>query len=159
MLIQKLRLQRGWSQQQLAELSGLSTRTIQRIENGQTASTETLKALAAVFEVDFTQLGQESAMNPSTHSPAEASPDEVLALRHVRNLRGFYTHLLQYLLVVAGLAAVNLWLSPHYLWFLWVLFGWGVGIMSHALSVFQLLPWLGADWERRQVEKRLGRRL
>ncbi|MCE2677030.1 MAG: helix-turn-helix domain-containing protein [Burkholderiaceae bacterium] len=28
-MIQKLRLQRGWSQQQLADLSGLSVRTIQ----------------------------------------------------------------------------------------------------------------------------------
>ena len=28
MLIQKLRLQRGWSQQQLADLSGLSVRTM-----------------------------------------------------------------------------------------------------------------------------------
>ena len=40
MLVQKLRLQRGWSQEQLAELSGLSVRTIQRIERGQVASTE-----------------------------------------------------------------------------------------------------------------------
>lgn len=31
-LIQKLRLQHGWSQQQLADLSGLSVRTIQRLE-------------------------------------------------------------------------------------------------------------------------------
>ena len=30
MLIPKLRLQRGWSQEQLAELRGLSVRTIQR---------------------------------------------------------------------------------------------------------------------------------
>jgi transcriptional regulator with XRE-family HTH domain len=35
MLVQKLRLQRGWSQQQLAELSGLNVRTIQRIEKGK----------------------------------------------------------------------------------------------------------------------------
>ena len=34
MLIQKLRLKRGWSQQQLADASGLSVRTIQRIETG-----------------------------------------------------------------------------------------------------------------------------
>ena len=34
LLIQKLRLQRGWSQEQLAELTGLSVRTIQRIERG-----------------------------------------------------------------------------------------------------------------------------
>ncbi len=29
-----LRLARAWSQEQLAELSGLSVRTVQRIENG-----------------------------------------------------------------------------------------------------------------------------
>ena len=34
MIVRKLRLQRGWSQEQLAEMSGLSTRTIQRIERG-----------------------------------------------------------------------------------------------------------------------------
>ena len=56
MLIQKLRLQRGWSQQQLADLSGLSVRTIQRLEQGQVASTESLKSLAAVFEIDFSTL-------------------------------------------------------------------------------------------------------
>ena len=64
-LIQKLRLQKGWSQEQLAELSGLSVRTIQRIEQGQKASTETLKSLAAVFETDFSSLQAESDMNPS----------------------------------------------------------------------------------------------
>ena len=38
MLVQKLGLQRGWSQEQLAELSGLSVRTIQRVKRGQPAS-------------------------------------------------------------------------------------------------------------------------
>lgn len=42
MLVQKLRLQRSWSQEQLAAVSGLSVRTIQRIERGQSASLETL---------------------------------------------------------------------------------------------------------------------
>lgn len=45
-----LRLARAWSQEQLAELSGLSVRTVQRIENGDQPSLETLSALAAVFE-------------------------------------------------------------------------------------------------------------
>jgi transcriptional regulator with XRE-family HTH domain len=40
MLVQRMRLQRGWSQQQLADLSGLSVRTIQRIERGDAPSTE-----------------------------------------------------------------------------------------------------------------------
>ncbi len=53
MIIRKLRLQRGWSQEQLAELSGLSIRTIQRIERGQKPGLESLKSLAAVFETSY----------------------------------------------------------------------------------------------------------
>lgn len=34
-MVKKLRLQRGWSQDHLSQLSGLSVRTIQRIEKGQ----------------------------------------------------------------------------------------------------------------------------
>ncbi len=159
MLIQKLRLQHGWSQQQLAELSGLSTRTIQRIENGQAASTESLKALAAVFEVDFSQLTPESVMNPSLGNTPGLEAGELLAFRQVRKLRGFYMHLMQYVVVVGALAVFNVWQTPHYLWVLWVAFGWGIGVLSHAMAIFQWLPFFGADWEKREVEKRLGRPL
>ena len=68
MLIQKLRLQRGWSQEQLAELSGLSVRTIQRLERGQTASVESLKALGAAFEIDFSHL-KEPEMSTNAETP------------------------------------------------------------------------------------------
>ncbi|SQC91675.1 transcriptional regulator, y4mF family [Cedecea neteri] len=47
--IKALRLSRAWSQEQLAELSSLSVRTIQRIENGGQASLETMSAIAAAF--------------------------------------------------------------------------------------------------------------
>jgi DNA-binding XRE family transcriptional regulator len=60
MLIQKLRLQRGWSQEQLADVSGLSVRTIQRLEGGQPGSLESMNALAAVFDVDLDQLKEPS---------------------------------------------------------------------------------------------------
>lgn len=56
MIVRKLRLQRGWSQDQLATLTGLSVRTIQRIEQGQQPGLESLKALASVFELDVAQL-------------------------------------------------------------------------------------------------------
>ena len=66
MSVQKLRLKFGWSQQQLAEASGLSVRTVQRIEAGYPASTESLKSLAAVFEVDYSTLNPEQTMNSTT---------------------------------------------------------------------------------------------
>jgi transcriptional regulator with XRE-family HTH domain len=73
MLIQKLRLQHGWSQEQLAELSGLSVRTIQRLEQGQTASVESLKSIAAVFEINFATL-KEPEMDGATSSTSQSIP-------------------------------------------------------------------------------------
>ena len=49
--IMKLRSVNCWSQEELASLSGLSVRTIQRVEKSGIASLETAKALSSVFEV------------------------------------------------------------------------------------------------------------
>ena len=49
--LKKLRQERQWSQDQLAKLTGLNLRTIQRLEAGSKISTESLRALASVFEV------------------------------------------------------------------------------------------------------------
>lgn len=82
-----------------------------------------------------------------------------MLIQKLRLQHGFYVHLTIYLLVVSALAILNLWRSPGHLWFLWAAFGWGIGVLSHAISCLQLLPFLGPDWEKRQVEKRLGRPL
>lgn len=155
MLIQKLRLQRGWSQQQLAQASGLSARTIQRIESGQPASMETLKSLAAVFEIDYTSLQPETLMTAPTASPAEQ--EEAQAFQQVRRLRAFYLHLARYALVCTLLLAINLLTRPSHLWSLWVVGGWGLGVLMHGLRTFTPFRLLGPEWERREVEKRLGR--
>lgn len=161
MLIQKLRLQRGWSQEQLADLSGLSVRTIQRVERGQTPSVETLKSVAAVFEVDFSTLREtemDTTINPGIGSSG-VSTDEALALAHVRKVKGFYLHAAQFSLVVGVLAIVNFVFYPRYLWIVWIALGWGSGLLFHGLRVFDKVPFLNGDWERAQVEKYLGRKL
>lgn len=43
---------RHWSQEQLAEISGLSVRTIQRVERGESANFDTRRALARAFELE-----------------------------------------------------------------------------------------------------------
>jgi transcriptional regulator with XRE-family HTH domain len=160
MLIQKLRLKRGWSQEQLAEASGLSARTVQRIETGHPASTESLKSLAAVFEVDFSALDPEQIMTSASSSPAaSAEKQEEEAFRYVRKLRRFYLHLFRYIIVVLALLAINLIVAPHRMWVFWVMGGWGLAVLMHASSVFRPAWFLGAQWERQQVERRLGRSL
>lgn len=47
---------RLWSQEQLAEISGLSPRTVQRIESSGNASSESVKSLASAFNCDSEQL-------------------------------------------------------------------------------------------------------
>jgi len=54
--IRSERERRAWSQAHLAEVAGLSLRTVQRIERSGAASFETAKALAAVFEMDVAAL-------------------------------------------------------------------------------------------------------
>lgn len=62
MIIRKYRLQSGWSQDQLAEIAGLSVRTVQRIERGQTPGLESLKSLAAAFDISLDELNPETDM-------------------------------------------------------------------------------------------------
>ena len=54
--VKKLRTERHWSQEQLAAACGLNLRTVHRLENTGKASTESVRALAAVFEVDANDL-------------------------------------------------------------------------------------------------------
>ncbi|PHS74541.1 MAG: hypothetical protein COB56_09095 [Robiginitomaculum sp.] len=59
MSLKEIRIQRNWSQDELALLSGLSVRTIQRIERNHKAGLESLKSLAAVFNIEVAELREE----------------------------------------------------------------------------------------------------
>ena len=49
---------------------------------------------------------------------------------------GFRGHALIYGLVNAGLATLNMVTSPGYPWFIWPLFGWGIGLAAHGVAVY-----------------------
>ena len=164
MIIKKLRLQRGWSQDQLAQLSGISTRTIQRMEQGKKASVESLKSLAAVFEVNFDELQQEPEamkipINQSSNVTNNVTNEEAIALYHVKKVKGFYTHLIRFIVIMSFLFILNYLTSPNYIWAWWTLLGWGIGIIFHGLKVFNVIDFFGPEWEKKQVEKQLGRKL
>lgn len=69
--VKQLREQKCWSQQQLADMAGLSLRTLQRIESKSVASPESVKCLAAVFEIDL-----ESLMPIPQHKEAVPTYDD-----------------------------------------------------------------------------------
>ncbi len=64
-LILNLRTARGWSQEELAAVSGLNLRTIQRIENTAVASLRSKSALASALDLDIQDLDdKEQKMSP-----------------------------------------------------------------------------------------------
>lgn len=74
--LRELRKEKGWSQGDLSNLTGLSVRTIHRIENGQvTPSSESAKALAAIFDVPFAEfLSLAKDSSPSEQQAGSAIP-------------------------------------------------------------------------------------
>ncbi len=66
--VKRFREERAWSQEHLANVSGVSSRTIQRIEGGVLASQESLMALANVFGMEVAELIRK---NPYTDTPVE----------------------------------------------------------------------------------------
>ncbi len=79
------------------------------------------------------------------------------AQKKVEEIKGFYGNLGGYIVVMIILAIVNLATYPQFLWFLFPLAGWGIGVLVHGLSVFNYLPFLGSDWEDRKIREIMER--
>ena len=152
MIVRKLRLQQGWSQNQLAEMAGVTTRTIQRIEQGHRPSLETARALASVFEVDLSLIQpEESNMKNDT----ELKADEQYALSYAKRMKEFYEFLITYL-VLAVVFLVIFQGEP----IIYIIFaGLGVALIVQGLIAYEVVSFLSPDWERRLAERKLGRKL
>ncbi|TAJ91506.1 MAG: helix-turn-helix domain-containing protein [Gammaproteobacteria bacterium] len=152
MIVRKLRLQRGWSQSQLAEMAGVTSRTIQRIEQGQKSSLETSKALASVFEVDL------SIFQPEEETMIKESnlkDDELEAMLYAKRIKEFYEFLIGYL----SCAAVFL-MAFHGHPLIYIVLGFvGVGLIIQGLIAFEVIGFFGPNWEKKLIEKKLGRKL
>lgn len=90
-------------------------------------------------------------METANYTDAENSYHK--AQKKVEEIKSFYGNLYSYILVNLGLMILNLVTYPDYLWFLWSAGGWGVGVVVHAMSVFNFMPFLGSDWEERKIQQ------
>ena len=93
--IKRWREEQHWSQEHLAELAGIGLRTIQRIENGEKASQESVVALAAAFDVDAMALSVDS--EEEARKAAERKAEEAEAGMRLN----FYLHVASFLGVLA----------------------------------------------------------
>jgi hypothetical protein len=66
------------------------------------------------------------------------SDDEIreLATHRVRRRRGFYSHLVAYILVNLMLVAIWYFTGRSYFWPGWVMLFWGIGLVFNGVAVF-----------------------
>lgn len=84
------------------------------------------------------------------------------AERRVRAKLGFYWHLAAYVLVNGLLIVIYLITGPvpgfySYPWFIWPMFGWGIGLLFHFLGTFVFGNVSSEENRRRMIEEEMRR--
>jgi len=149
--IRQLRISRAWSQEQLAELSSLSVRTVQRIENGEQASLDTLGAIAAAFDIKVSELTENDTRDGN--SPEHALDDQIeRARQQVAEESSFYRSVLLWAVVNAGLFSLNHYTSPDSFWFAWPLCIWGGILLLRGLRIFVFRGTV-ERWQKARLQK------
>lgn len=80
------------------------------------------------------------------------------ALKRVKRIKGFYSHLLVYIVVNIMIIVVNIQnLAPGESYFqyknFFTAFFWGIGLVAHGFSVFLPQWFLGRNWEERKIKE------
>jgi len=128
--IKRWREERHWSQEHVADLAGIGLRTIQRIENGEPASQESLKALAAAYNVDVIAL----SVDQEAEAARMAARQAVKSRAAVR--LSFWIHFASYVIGVFVFIGISISIGGETFAMKVPLIWWTVGIVSHAATVF-----------------------
>lgn len=103
------------------------------------------------FTVRIPMLTKQITVMENNHSEMEAAYRN--AQKKVEDIKGFYGNLWSFIIISIALAVVNLATYAQYLWFLYPVIGWGIGVIVHAMAVFNAMPFLGRDWEEKKIQQ------
>lgn len=75
------------------------------------------------------------------------------AVERVEEMKGFYSSLIAYCIVIPFLIFINLKFVPQFHWFWFPMMGWGIGLTFQAFKAFAYNPFLGRGWEERKIQE------
>jgi hypothetical protein len=88
-----------------------------------------------------------------------SNPDERynLAYKRVKRIKGFYTHLVIFIVVNSIVIINNSFQSSNTFLWSWKNFStalfWGIGLLAHGLSVFGRNIFFGKNWEEKKIQE------
>ena len=115
-----------------AEVDAILRRAVARQEHGQSLSRDELADVLKQLNLDESVLDEAIA-----EQDAERAVTAETATWKERRRRAVVGHTATFVSVMTLLVAINLLVTPHLLWFVWPLLGWGFGLLS--------------DWRRYQL--------
>lgn len=71
------------------------------------------------------------------------------AVLKMKQVKGFYTHLLVYCVIIPFLIFINVNNDPSFTWYWFPVLGWGIGLFMHGLHVFGKT----SKWEQRKIRE------
>ena len=88
---------------------------------------------------------------------AEAQEKFARAKEQMEAISGFYVHLVAFAVFMVLMLVVDILdgdeLTIPLDWVFWPFFGWGFGILCHALAVYAHPPRFITNWQKREIEK------
>ena len=83
---------------------------------------------------------------PAAKVVRAAKVSKVATQQYSEEMRSFLVHAILYVLVNVGLFMYMYSNSSDLRLFYWVLIGWGVGLVAHAMAVFGIMKYLHKEW-------------
>ncbi|WP_372793063.1 2TM domain-containing protein [Lutibacter sp.] len=77
----------------------------------------------------------------------------IRAVERVEEIKGFYSSLIAYCIVIPFLIFINLKYVPQFHWFWFPIMGWGIGLIFQGFKAFSYNPFLGRNWEERKIQE------
>ena len=98
------------------------------------------------YDSEMNQMGEENQ-----------DPRYNMAYKQVKKIKGFYTHLLIYILINAFLIIRGVIFKDNQEFWRWETFStailWGIGLVFHAFSVFGKNVFFSSKWEERKINE------
>ena len=104
-------------------------------------------------------------MDHDDNFPPDTPAREISIRRRVHRIAEFYRHLLTFAIVIGLLWMLNAVTVYHstrdikwYSWWaMWPTLGWGIGVVTHAITVLPVWGFFSQDWEDRKVKEMMQR--
>jgi len=105
------------------------------------------------FQVAIPMLTKQiSTMTTQTQESYIEDKRYVKAKEKVQAIKGFYSNVLSYIIVIPILAYIN-YRTTDFPWVIFPMLGWGFGVVAHGMEAYGYSPFTGRKWEERKMRE------